>query len=267
MSDTLIAFVIGVVEGLTEFLPVSSTGHMILVGHLIGYNDEASKVFEVFIQLGAILAVVFFYKEKFARFFRAEGWYVRNGLSVWHVAVGIVPVMLVAYVARKPIKLYLFSPKTVIAGLIMGGILMLVAEKFGPKKTVNDVMKISLKKAALIGAWQFLSLWPGFSRSGSTLSGALLIGVERKAAADYSFIIAVPLMFVACFYELFKSWGSLGGGDIYMLSIGFVTAFAVSYVAVAWFLKFLNKSSLAAFAYYRFLIAIVSYWYFAGRLF
>ena len=259
MSDIVTAVLIGIVEGLTEFLPVSSTGHMILVGHLIGYDDEASKVFEVFIQLGAILAVVFFYRDKFARFLKPEGWDVKQGMSVWHVAAGLVPVMLIAYVARKPIKMYLFSPKTVIVGLILGGLLMLAAEKMGPRKTVKDVMDISLKKAAIIGAWQILSLWPGFSRSGSTLSGALFLGVERKAAADYSFIIAVPLMFVACFYELFKSWGTLSGKDLDMLAIGFVTAFIVSYFAVAWFLKFLNKSSLAAFAYYRFIIAVISY--------
>ena len=131
MSDTLIAVIVGIVEGLTEFLPVSSTGHMILVGHLIGYNDEAAKVFEVFIQLGAILAVVFFYKDKFARFFTAEGWNIHNGLSVWHVAAGLVPVMALAFFVHKPIKTYLFSPKTVIMGLVMGGIFMLAAERFG----------------------------------------------------------------------------------------------------------------------------------------
>lgn len=265
MSDTMIAVIIGIVEGLTEFLPVSSTGHMILVGNMIGFNDEAAKVFEVVVQLGAILAVVFFYKDKFARYFTKDGWDKNQGMSAWHIAVGIVPVMLIAYALRKPIKMYLFSPQTVIIGLIVGGVMMLLAEKYGPKKTTHDVMDISLKQAALIGIFQVLALWPGFSRSGSTLSGGLFLGVDRKAAADYSFIIAVPIMVVACMYDLMKSWNTLSSNDLYMISVGFVVAFLVSYVAVAWFLRFLNRSSLAAFAYYRFIVAGFSYWYFVIR--
>lgn len=265
MSDTIVAVIIGIVEGLTEFLPVSSTGHMILVGNMIGFNDEAAKVFEVVVQLGAILAVIFFYKDKFTRYLTKEGWDKNKGMSAWHVAVGIVPVMLIAYALRKPIKMYLFSPQTVIVGLIVGGIMMLLAEKYGPKKTTHDVMDITLKQAFLIGSFQILSLWPGFSRSGSTLSGGLFLGVDRKAAADYSFIIAVPIMIVACMYDLMKSWSILSVNDLYMISVGFVVAFLVSYMAVAWFLRFLNKSSLAVFAYYRFIIAGFSYWYFVIR--
>lgn len=265
MSDTLVAVLVGIIEGLTEFIPVSSTGHMILVGHMIGFDSEAAKVFEVVVQLGAILAVVFYYKDKFARYFTKDGWDKNQGMSAWHIAVGIVPVMLIAYALRKPIKMYLFSPQTVIIGLIIGGLMMLVAEKYGPKKTTHDVMDISLKQAALIGIFQVFALWPGFSRSGSTLSGALFLGVDRKAAADYSFIIAVPVMVVACGYDLLKSWEILSFNDLYMISIGFVVAFIVSYFAVAWFLKFLNKSSLAAFAYYRFVVAAIAFWYFVIR--
>ena len=266
MSDTLIAVIIGIVEGLTEFIPVSSTGHMILVGNLIGYNDAAASVFEVFIQLGAILAVIFFYKDKFMRFFTPEAWDKSNGLSVWHVAVGIVPVMGIGYLLHKSIKTYLFSPYTVIVGLIAGGIMMLLAERFGGRKHTEDVMQITLKQAFYIGLFQILALWPGFSRSGSTISGALFMGISRKAAADYSFIIAVPLMFVACTYDLLKSMQALTSNDLYMISVGFVVAFIVSYLAVVWFLRFLNKSSLAAFAYYRFILAAASYWYFTSKL-
>lgn len=266
MSDTLIAIIIGIVEGLTEFIPVSSTGHMILVGNLIGYNDEAASVFEVFIQLGAILAVIFFYKDKFQRFFTAEAWDKNNSLSVWHVAAGIVPVMGIGYLLHKPIKMYLFSPYTVIIGLIAGGVMMLLAERFGGRKHTEDVMQITLKQAFFVGLFQIFALWPGFSRSGSTISGALFLGISRKAAADYSFIIAVPLMFVACIYDLLKSMHALSGNDLYMISVGFVVAFLVSYVAIVWFLRFLNKSSLAAFAYYRFALAALSYWYFTCKL-
>ena len=127
-------------------------------------------------------------------------------------------------------------------------------------------MQITLKQAFYIGLFQILALWPGFSRSGSTISGALFMGISRKAAADYSFIIAVPLMFVACTYDLLKSMQALTSNDLYMISVGFVVAFIVSYLAVVWFLRFLNKSSLAAFAYYRFILAAASYWYFTSKL-
>lgn len=267
MSDTLTAIIIGIVEGLTEFIPVSSTGHMILVGNMIGFNDNAAAVFEVFIQLGAILAVIFFYKDKFLRFLTPQGWDKNTGLSAWHVAAGIVPVMLIGYVLHKPIKQYLFSPMTVIVGLILGALLMLVAEKYGRRKFIDDAMDISIKQAFCIGMFQVFALWPGFSRSGSTISGGLLLGVTRKAAADYSFIIAVPLMFVACIYDLLKNLAHLSFNDLYMISVGFVTAFIVSYISIVWFLKFLNKSSLAAFAYYRFGLAAISYWYFAYKVF
>lgn len=266
MSETLIAIIIGIVEGLTEFLPVSSTGHMILVGHLIGYEGDSAAVFEVFIQLGAILAVIFFYKERFLHFLTADGWKVNKGFSGWHVGAAIVPVMLIGYVFHKPIKAYLFSPLTVIIGLIIGGVLMLVAERVAKKRQhmLTDISNMSLAQSALVGIFQVLALWPGFSRSGSTLSGGLLIGISRKASADFSFIIAVPLMFVACIYDLVKNLKYLDSGDLYMISVGFVVAGVVAYFSIMWFLKFLNKSSLASFAYYRFILAIVSYLYFFG---
>lgn len=265
MDLNLIAVIIGIVEGLTEFLPVSSTGHMIIAGHLLGFDGRLADVFDVFIQLGAILSVIFIYKERFYRFFTKEGWQINKGLSVWHVAAGIVPVMLVAFFLYKYIKEYLFSPFTVAIGLALGGLLLIYAEKKTEHKQdqlIKDVDKISIRQAIYVGIFQFLSLWPGFSRSGSTIAGGLLVGLSREVAANYTFIIAVPLMFVACIYDLMKNIHAFTSEEIRVLAIGFVVSFIVAYWSVLWFLKFLQKYSLSSFAYYRIALAFFTYWFF-----
>jgi undecaprenyl-diphosphatase len=258
MNENIIAVIIGIVEGLTEFLPISSTGHMILVGSLLGFEGEKASVFEVFIQLGAILSVFILYRNKFLGMLESK----RGGLTALHVLAGIVPVMGVAFLLHKPIKMYLFSPYTVIIGLIAGAIFMLAAEKISKRPVICDVDNMTITQAFFVGAFQILSLWPGFSRSGSTIAGGLLLGMSRKAAAEFSFIIAVPLMLVACIYDLLKIWDQLGNDDFTMLAIGFVVAFITAYISIVWFLRFLNKSTLASFAYYRFVVAIFAYFYF-----
>lgn len=265
MDLNLIAVIVGIVEGLTEFLPVSSTGHMIIVGHLLGFEGDLADLFDVFVQLGAILSVLFIYKERFYRFFTKEGWDYNKGLSVWHVAAGIVPVMLVAFFMYKYIKAYLFSPFTVAIGLALGGLLLMYAEhatKGKEQQLVTDLDKITLKQATWVGIYQFLSLWPGFSRSGSTIAGGLLVGLSREAAAGYTFVIAVPLMFVACLYDLLKHLHQLTAGDLQVLAIGFVVSFVVAYGSVLWFLKFLHKYNLSSFAWYRLALAAFTIWYF-----
>lgn len=266
MSENLIAVIIGIIEGLTEYLPISSTGHMILAGSMLGFEGEKASVFEVFIQLGAILSVLLLYREKFYSMIRPTKINIfKPGLTVYHVAAGIVPVMLIGYALHKPIKTYLFSPFTVIIGLILGAVLMLVAEKVNKRVTTRDVDEMSIKQAFWVGLFQVLSLWPGFSRSGSTISGGLFLGLSRTAAAEFSFIIAVPLMFVACIYDLLKVLDKLNIADLEMMAIGFLVAFVVAYISIVWFLRFLNKSTLASFAYYRFVVAALSYYYFFGK--
>ena len=270
--DYIIAVILGIVEGVTEYLPVSSTGHMILVGDWLGFDGPRASVFEVFIQLGAILSVLVIYKEKFLHMLgqyqcwhllRRDNWFRRDtGLTLAHVAVGILPVMVIGYLAHHAIKTYLFSSATVIIGLIIGGLFMLAAEKSHMRIICKDVENMTIAQAFLVGLFQILSLWPGVSRSGSTISGGLFLGMSRKAAADFSFIIAVPLMFVACIYDLLKSLSFLTSDDLIMIAIGFVVAFITAYVSVLWFLRFLNKSTLASFAYYRFVVAFVSFMHF-----
>lgn len=265
MDLNLIAIIVGIVEGLTEFLPVSSTGHMIIVGHMLGFDGRLADVFDVFVQLGAILSVVFIYKERFMRFFTKDGWNINKGLSVWHIAAGIVPVMIVAFLLYKYIKAYLFSPFTVAIGLVLGGLLLMYAEhktKDKQDQLVDDMDKITIKQALWVGVYQFLSLWPGFSRSGSTIAGGLLVGLNRQVAASYTFLIAVPLMFAACLYDLLKNLQYLTAGDLQVLAIGFVVSFVVAYWSVLWFLKFLHKYDLTSFAIYRILLAAFTMWYF-----
>jgi len=238
MSENIIAVIIGIVEGLTEFLPISSTGHMILVGSLLGFEGEKASVFEVFIQLGAILSVFILYRDKFFEMLRPRPINIYSGrLTVMHVLAGIIPVMGVGFVLHKPIKTYLFSPYTVIIGLIAGAILMLVAEKTCKRPVTRDVDHMTVKQALVVGLFQILSLWPGFSRSGSTIAGGLFLGMSRKAAAEFSFIIAVPLMLVACVYDLLKIWNTLSMDDFTMIIIGFVVAFITAYLSIVWFLS------------------------------
>ena len=272
MGDYMIAVILGIVEGVTEYLPISSTGHMILVGDWLGFTGPRASVFEVFIQLGAILSVLVIYKEKFIRMLRQyrcwdmlrpQNWRRNDtGLTLAHVGAGIVPVMIIGYFAHGVIKTYLFSVGTVIIGLVIGGVFMLLAERAKIRVLCDDVEKMTILQAFLVGAFQMFALWPGFSRSGSTIAGGLFLGLSRKAAADFSFIIAVPVMIIAFFYDLLKSWSVLDSGDLVMIAIGFVTAFIVAYISVLWFLKFLNKSTLTSFACYRFLVAVVSFVYF-----
>jgi undecaprenyl-diphosphatase len=262
VNETVIAIIIGIVEGITEFLPISSTGHMILVGSLLGFEGEKASVFEVFIQLGAILSVFILYRQTFLNLFqprKLQG----AGFTIWHIAAGILPVMVVGFLLHQSIKTYLFSPSTVIVGLVAGAILMLVAEKLsGDRPVTRQLEKISIRQATMVGLFQILALWPGVSRSGSTIAGGLLFGLSRKAAAEFSFIIAVPIMLVACLYDLLKIWHTLSMADLSMFATGFVVAFVVAYLSIVWFLGFLNKSTLASFAYYRFVVAGLSYYYF-----
>jgi undecaprenyl-diphosphatase len=238
---------------------------MILAGSLLGFEGEKASVFMVFIQLGTVLSVFILYRDKFLRMMDLRRLTSTSGLSVWHVVAGIVPVMGVGYLLHKPIKAYLFSNFTVIIGLALGAIIMLAAEKTARRPVTCDVEDMTIRQAFFVGLFQILSLWPGFSRSGSTIAGGLLFGMSRTAAAEFSFIIAVPLMLVAGVYDLSKIWDKLNTGDLAMIAIGFIVAFVIAYISIIWFLRFLNRSTLASFAYYRLALAAVSYWYFFMR--
>jgi undecaprenyl-diphosphatase len=263
MSETLVAVILGIVEGLTEFLPISSTGHMILVGSLLGFEGAKAAVFDVFIQLGAILSVLLLYRNKFIDMLDLRFPSVLSRkLTIYHVAAGAIPVMAIAFFLHKLIKAHLFSNFTVLIGLVTGSLLMLAAERLNQRPHTKTVDDLTLRQAFWVGLFQCFSLWPGFSRSGSTIAGGLFFGLSRTAAAEFSFIIAVPIMLVAGTYDIYQNWAILTPSDFNMIAVGFIVSFIVAYVSIIWFIRFLNKSSLASFAYYRFIVAAISYWYF-----
>ncbi|MBT4287900.1 MAG: undecaprenyl-diphosphate phosphatase [Deltaproteobacteria bacterium] len=266
------AVIIAIVEGLSEFIPISSTGHMILVGDLIQFTGEKAATFEIFIQLGAILAVVVIYWEKFTGLIpvkRAEdSWtqavfFNRSYPTNLQILVAIVPFLIVGFFAHKYIKLYLFNPVTVAIGLIVGGILMIVVEKLPLTFKAKKLDQISLKQAFLVGLGQCAAVWPGMSRSGSTMITGLLVGVKHKPVADFSFIIAVPVMCAAVGYDLLKSYHLLEPTDIPYFALGFLVSFLVGWASVKWFLKVLTTIKLIPFGIYRIILGVFSLWFFS----
>ncbi|MCP8968622.1 undecaprenyl-diphosphate phosphatase [Ectobacillus ponti] len=261
MADWLIGLIMGAVEGLTEFLPVSSTGHMILTGHLLGFEDERAKTFEIVVQLGSIMAVVVvFWKRLWSLVGIGRK---KNGpsLNLLHIILGMIPAGVLGVVFHDTIKGVLFGPGPVVISLVAGGILLIVAERFSKRPTANTLDEITYKQAFAIGLFQCLALWPGFSRSGSTISGGLLVGVSHTAAASYTFILAVPMMVAATGLDLVKSWHLLSAADLPLFATGFITAFVVAMLAIVSFLKLLARVSLTPFAIYRFIIAAVFYFF------
>ncbi|MGP7816610.1 undecaprenyl-diphosphate phosphatase [Niallia sp. 01092] len=264
--DIIIGIIMGIVEGLTEFAPVSSTGHMILVGHLLGFEETTrATTFEVIVQLGSILAVVVVF---WKRILSILGLYEietndqdLGKLRYTHILIGILPFFILGTVFYDLIKT-LFTPQTVVISLIAGGILMLVAEGFRKQNpTATTLDQVTYKQALGMGLFQCLALVPGFSRMGATLSGGLLIGMNHKNASEFSFIMAVPIMVAASGKDLLENWNSLHVSDLPLFIIGFLTAFIVALMAIKFFLSLINKIKLVPFALYRFVLAIL-FWVF-----
>ncbi|MGM3174689.1 undecaprenyl-diphosphate phosphatase [Dickeya lacustris] len=257
-----VALILGVVEGLTEFLPVSSTGHMIIVAHWLGFEGDTAKTFEVIIQLGSILAVVVvFWRRMFGliglHFGRPpqRNLFSRGRLTLLHIVLAMLPAVVLGLVLHDAIK-SLFNPLTVSYALIAGGVLLLLAEWLKPKRPkARELDDISYTQAFLIGCFQCLALWPGFSRAGATISGGMLLGVDRYAASEFSFILAVPIMLGASILDLYKSWHFLSLSDVPMFATGFITAFVVAMIAIKTFLQVIKRVSFVPFAIYRFIIA------------
>ena len=272
--DTITAIILAIVEGITEFIPVSSTGHMILTTKLLGFNEQDSimKTYEIVIQLGAILAIALVYRQRIVNLL-GLGRRDRGGvmpaarLNLIHVLLGIVPALAVAFFARDFIK-SLFGASTVLWALVAGGILMIIAEWVNKRKirvTAHDLDDLSYGQALSIGLFQIISvLWPGFSRSGSTISGGMLSGVSYKASADFSFLIAIPIMCAASGYELLDSYKNFTSETIGYFVIGFIISFIVAYVVVVLFMRMIQKIRPTHFAIYRFILA-AAFWLFIMR--
>lgn len=252
--EIIIAIILGIVEGLTEFLPVSSTGHLILTGYWLDFTGERAKTFEIVIQLGSILAVVVMYRKRFIDLLSPGK--KQGGLSLVHLILGMIPAVLTGFLLHGLIKTYLFSPYTVVIGLVIGGVLMIVADLKQRPPTSTSLDDMTLQQAFSIGLFQCLALWPGFSRSGATISGGVLLGTNHKTAAEFSFILAVPMMVAASGYDLLKSYQYLTMSDIPLFATGFLSAFFVALLAIVTFIKFIERVRLIPFAIYRFVLAL-----------
>ena len=248
------AIILGTLEGLTEFLPISSTGHLIMASHLLGLEQtNAHKTFEVAIQLGSILAVLFLFAKRLL---------VDKILWV-KIIIAFLPTAVFGFLFYKTIKA-LFGIETVAIMLVVGGIIFLIIEYFrrnhddSKDKTIDD---LSIKEALTIGLFQSFSMVPGTSRSGATMIGGLFAGLSRKSAAEFSFLLAIPTMFVATFYDLYKNRSEMIIDDYSLLAIGFVTAFGVAFVTVKAMMKFLTTHTFVAFGVYRIIVGL-TFWFF-----
>lgn len=256
-----IALLLGLVEGLTEYLPVSSTGHLILVGHWLGARDEASKTFEVVIQAGAILAVVVHYRALLAR--RVKGLVRRDPDAIRlasALAIAFVPAAAIGFLLHKKIKLYLFNPTSVAAALAIGGVAMIVIERLlerRPHEEAQTLEAVDAKKALWIGLAQCISLWPGASRAMCTILGGRVVGLSREVSAEFSFLLALPVLGAATAYDLLKNGKALFAmpGGFAALLVGFVVSFLVAWGVIASFLRYLRRFGLAPFGVYRVALA------------
>lgn len=255
--DFLSAVLLGIVEGVTEFIPVSSTGHLILASSLLGVEGAANKLFNVVIQLGAILAVVVLYWGKFTGIARdlprrkPAQHFVRN------IALAFLPAMVIGAVTYPYIKQHLFSPATVAVGLVAGGVAMLLIERAKPNPRIHSTEAMGWRTALAIGFIQCLAMVPGVSRSGASIMGALALGVERKAAAEFSFFLAVPTMLAAAGYDLYQERALLDGATLGLIAVGFVVSFVVAMAVIRWMLGFVSKHGFAPFAWYRIALGVV----------
>lgn len=252
MTDLLTIILLGIVEGVTEFLPVSSTGHLILAGALLGFKGEASGTFEIVIQLGAILSVIVLYWRRFWDVFVGLGRRDPRAIAFTrNVALAFLPSAVIGLIVYKMVKAMLESPMTVAVALVVGGIAILVIERLVRAPKVTDVEQMSWKVALGIGIIQCLAMIPGVSRSGATIMGALGLGVDRKTAAEFSFFLAVPTMLAASAYDLYKNAESIGSDGWLAIAIGFVVSFVVALLVIRWFLGIVTRHGFTPFAWYR----------------
>jgi len=257
MLHLIEAAVLGLVEALTEFLPVSSTGHLILAAELLHFEGPPGKVFEVVIQMGAILAVVVIYWRRFWDVLRGLGRDPGANHFVMAILLAFLPAAVIGAVAHSYIKAFLFTPMVVAIALILGGIAILVIERNRPVPTVNQIERFSPKLALGIGLVQCIAMIPGVSRSGATILGALLMGVTRKTAAEFSFFLAIPTLSGAAVYDLYKNRATLSADGMELIAVGFIAAFLGSLWVIRWFVGFVSRHGFAPFAWYRIIVGSI----------
>jgi undecaprenyl-diphosphatase len=250
-TQLLNAVILGIVEGLTEFLPISSTGHLILAGDLLNFNDEKGKAFEIVIQIGAMLAVMWQYRARFIEL--TIGLFGRRKAQIFilKLFVAFLPAAIVGLLFSGAIKEHLFGPRPVAIALIAGAIVILVVERFYKRWRIESVDDMSWRDALLIGLAQCCSLIPGVSRAGATIIGGMLCGLSRGAATEFSFFLAVPTLIAAGGYDLVKHRDEFAAGDALMLAVGLIVSFIAALICVRWLLRYIATHTFTPFAWYR----------------
>jgi undecaprenyl-diphosphatase len=251
------ALILGVVEGLTEFLPVSSTGHLILVGALLDFNDARGKLFEIVIQSGAILAVCWEYRARIIEVVRGLSDDKKSQKFALNLCIAFTPLAALGLLFGKFIKANLFSPMVVATTFILGGVIILWAERRKHNPRIVDLDELQPFDALKLGLAQALALIPGTSRSGATIIGGMLFGLSRKAATEFSFFLAIPTLIIASLYQLYKERELLAIDDIGMWAVGFIAAFVSAFICVRWLLRYISTHDFTIFAWYRIAFGLV----------
>ena len=251
------ALILGIVEGVTEFLPISSTGHLILAGDLLDFNDDRGKLFEIVIQSGAILAVVWEYRERLLVVARGAFSDKAAQKFILNLFIAFLPLAILGLAFGKAIKANLFNPIAVATTFILGAFVILWAEKREHKIRVQTVDEMSAVDALKMGIAQAFALIPGTSRSGATIIGGLLFGLSRKAATEFSFFLAIPTLGAATAYQLYKERHLLSFDDLGMWIVGFVAAFVSAFLCVRWLLRYISSHDFTVFAWYRIAFGVV----------
>ncbi len=273
MSEYLIALILGIVEGLTEFLPISSTGHLVLTGNMLEFAEEKAKIFNVVIQVGAISSVLVLYRERFKGLFSGitdrryleDMWRpgLKGAAGMLKLAMVTFPILAIGFLFKDFIKAKLLYPFPVALAFAVGAVIILLIERRNQAHEGFDADALTWQQALLIGLIQCMALWPGMSRSASAIIGGMLIGFNRKAAAEFSFIAAVPALAAASAAEFLGSIHTMTNHDLELIAIGFVVSFFTALVSVKWFIGLVSRWTLRPFAYYRLVVAtivIVSLW-------
>jgi undecaprenyl-diphosphatase len=254
LDQTLTAAFLGLLEGLTEFLPVSSTGHLLLAGHFLGFESKG-RTFEVVIQLGAILALTTVYAAMILRIALQARHDLAARRTIVSILLAFLPAVVVGLVAHDFIKTVLFETPVLIAiMLILGGFVLLVIDRIAPPPVHHDATALPFGKSLAIGVCQCLAMIPGVSRSGATIVGALMLGVEKRAAAEFSFLLSLPTMGAAVAYDLFKNRGVLDFGAVWEIAIGFAVAFVTAVIVVRWVLSYISRHGYALFGWWRIIV-------------
>ena len=250
------AIFLGIIEGLTEFIPVSSTAHLIIFSQILSFDAIRNNVFEIAIQIGGISAIAVIYFKKLNNIL-LKVYEKNNQKFIDNLALAFIPAVAIGLLAHDFIKKYLFSNLIIAFSLIIGGVVIILVERFHQKFTVKNIENIEKPTALAIGFCQCLAMIPGVSRSGATIMGAMLFGVERKVATEFSFFLAIPTIGSACLYDIYKNFSTLSFDDFELILVGVISSFISSLIVIKWLLKFIGTHSFTSFGYYRIAIGIL----------